>query len=233
MNWSYGILTVPQRLADGLLQRTIISLVGAGFAQPRLFVDGCADASAYGRFGLPLTLRDPAMRVVGNWILSLWELLVRTPEADRYAVFQDDFVTYKNLRQYLEQTEYPKQGYLNLNTFPQNQEVCPQGHTGWYLSNQRGLSAVALVFDREAVTTLLSQAHLIRKVQDPKRGCRSVDGAIVTALKQASWKEYVHNPSLVQHTGDVSAVSNKKHPQAPSFRGEDFDVLSLLKQETG
>ncbi len=234
MNWSYGILTVPQRLADGLLQRTITSLAGAGFEKPRLFVDGCADASGYERFGLPLTVREPRVQTFSNWLLSLWELYTRDVDADRFVIFEDDLVTYKNLRQYLEQTEYSKESYLNLYTFPANQQLCPNGREGWYISNQRGLGAVALVFNQEAAKLILTSPHMIAHLSNPiKRGRRhrSVDGGIVTAFKQAGWKEQVHNPSLVQHTGVITSMGNRKHPEAPSFRGEDFDALSLLNKE--
>lgn len=61
-----------------------------------------------------------------------------------------------------------------------------------------------------------------------KRGHRSIDGGIVTALAEAGWKEWVHNPSLVQHTGLVSSMRSKPHPRATSFRGEGFDAMELV-----
>jgi len=53
----------------------------------------------------------------------------------------------------------------------------------------------------------------------------------VTALKKVGWKEYVHNPSLIQHTGKISIIGNGNHPLAPSFKGEEFDALDLLEKE--
>lgn len=228
--------TVLSRL-DDLLPRTLASLAAAGFDQPRLFVDGERDVSVYiDRFGLEVTNRYPLLRTFGNWWLALAELYVRTPLADRYAVFQDDFVTYRNLRLYLEACPYPVRGYWNLYTFPVNQALCPAGHTGWYPSNQLGKGAVALVFDRETVLTLLASRYMAERPQDLHRGHRSVDGGIVTALTQVGWREYVHSPSLVQHTGLHSSMGNDrckgKHtpfPLAPSWRGEGFDALDLLR----
>jgi hypothetical protein len=142
-------------------------------------------------------------------------------------MFQDDFITYKNLRQYLESCEYPEKGYWNLYTFPSNQTLCPKDYVGWYPSNQRGLGAVALVFSRQAVMTLFMQPHFIERPLDALRGWRSIDGGIVTALKQAGWREYVHNPSLVQHMGVTSSMGNGIQQQATSFRGADYDALRI------
>lgn len=228
--WAYGVTTVEQRKTD-LLPHTLASLRAAGFDQPRLFVDGVKDPFPYAcEFHLEVTGRYPAVRTYGNWMLGLWELYLRQPYADRYAIFQDDFVTYRNLRQYLNAVPYPSKGYCNLYTFPVNQAIAPEGGTkvGWYLSNQMGKGAVALVFDREAAMKLLASAHMVDRVQDGMHGWKKIDGGVVTALMKAGIREYVHNPSLVQHTGVLSMSGNGSHPQAPSFRGENYNALDLL-----
>ena len=77
--------------------------------------------------------------------------------------------------------------------------------------------------------TLLRHHDMIDKpIAAGFRGWKKTDGIIITAMKKAGYKEYVHNPSLVQHTGAVSSMRNRPHPQATSFRGEDFDALELL-----
>lgn len=231
--WAYGVTTVPQRRAT-LLTRTLESLKAAGFDRPRLFVDGEADPGSYSRFGLEVTTRYPTIRAFGNWFLSLLELYLRNPTADRFAVFQDDLVTYRNLRRYLDWCPYPGEldtqpkGYLNLYTFPHNQALS-QGKKGWYFSDQMGKGAVALVFNREATRLLLASQYMVDRPQDPNRGWRAVDGGIVEAMKLVNWKEYVHNPSLVQHTGAVSTFNKTQHAPAPSFRGEDFNAEELIQ----
>lgn len=234
MKWAYGVTTIPQRRHD-LLPRTLTALVLGGFPAPRLFVDGISGPNSdWTCFNLEMTCRYPGIKgTYGAWCLSLAELYIRDPFADRYAVFQDDFVCYRNLRQYLEAVPYPTQGYCNLLTFPENQRLVPPGGpVGWFLTNQCGKGAVALVFSREAVTTLLCHKHMVMRPQSANqlRAIKAVDGAIVEAYRGAGWKEYCHNPSLVQHTGLVSAVGNSRHPLAPSFRGEDFDAMSLLPE---
>jgi glycosyltransferase involved in cell wall biosynthesis len=225
MRWAYGVTTVPERFAE-LLPRTLASLSQAGFDSPRLFVDGVTDIPPQYRElrGYAASFRYPKVRTFGNWILSLWELYLRDPTADRYAIFQDDFVTYRNLREYLEHCDYPKHGYWNLYTFPRNEKP----FKGWYLSNQKGLGAVGLVFNNEAVRTLLASEHMANRPLDPNRGWRKVDGGIVDSFRKAGWQEWVHNPSLVQHTGDQSSMGNNQHAKAGSFMGEEYDAMSLL-----
>ena len=228
--WAYGVTTVSERM-DNLLPRTLRSLAKAGFNEPRLFIDGTLNTSecACG-FDLEVTTRYPVIKTFGNWILALWELYVRDPTAWRYAIFQDDFVTYPNLREYLNRCEWPtEKGYFNLLTFMDNEDLVHEGNNGWVQSHQWGRGAVALVFDRDAVTTLLAQPHLANKPRVAGwRQWRKIDGTILEAFRQAGYEEYVHVPSLVQHTGDVSVIGNQPHPEAKSFQGENFDALRFL-----
>ena len=229
MKWAYGLTTVPER-RETTFPKTIESLRNAGFDSPRLFIDGYLDRALYATLGLSTSMRETRIRTFGNWMLGLIKLYIREPHADRYAMFQDDFVTYRNLRGYLEKSPYPNKGYLNLYTFPSNQGLAPRdGTQGWYLSNQLGRGAVALVFNKEAIKTLMYSKDIVDRPEDSQRGHRAIDGGIVTAFKKAGWKEYVHNPSLVQHIGDVSSMGNNPHLKAISFKGEDYDAMELLE----
>lgn len=228
ISWSYGITTVPGRVKD-LFPRTLKSLAKAGFDKPHLFVDGCNN-SLFDHFQLNSTLRYPNVRTAGHWALSIAELYIRAPHASHYALFQDDFVTYRNLRSYLEKCKYPANGYFNLYTFPSNQLLAPKNNaTGWYLSNQQGKGAVALIFPREILLRLFTSEHFVNRPQDLHRGWKAIDGGIVDSMKKAGVKEYVHNPSLVQHTGLQSSMGNRPHKLANSFKGEDFNALELLE----
>lgn len=260
MKWSYGITTVKKR-RDDLFPQTLASLKAAGFDRPHVFVDGCDDSrSWHDEFGLDVTARGGVnVRTAGNWVLSLYELFYRRPDADYYAVFQDDFVTSLNLRRYLERNPCPQPGYMNLYTFPRNQRVAPRttaGGTvdGWFpaqtiakgkvevptgdsggrgtttrdVNFQTGFGAVALVFTRDGVMDLLGSRELSGRPVDPKRGHVAIDGGVVHCMNKLGYTEYVHSPSLVQHTGQVSSMGSKRHPLAESFRGENFDLLDLL-----
>ncbi len=234
--WSYGVTCVPQRRST-LLGKTLASLAATGFDNPTLFVDGLPHDAVEtwqgmfkNSFGFPLAVsnRYPQMKAVGNYILALWELLIREPSADRYVIFQDDIACVSNLRKYLDSVAIDKT-YLNLFTFPKNQETAA-GRTGFYPAIGKGLGALALVFDRDGLMTLLTHGHTARKpTLAGLQGIRSIDGWVYEALAGSGYREMVHNPSLVQHTGaDVSAIGNKRHPLAISFPGEQADALQFL-----
>ena len=256
LTWAYGVTTVPERRTNGLLLGSLASLRTAGFDQPRLFVDG--EPERFSDLGLPVTFHVPRVRTVGNWLLAAMELLIRNPQADRYAIFQDDIVCVGNLRKYLEAVPYPDHGYCNLFTFRENENVIRE-RSGWVVAHslngkpgwQKGLSALGLVFSREALTVLLQSPHIQRKVMDTSldtvgmpngqprlfsdgaprfKGNSRVDGMIVTAMNMAGWNECVHAPSLLDHIGNnKSTMGNGGNHNARTFRGEKFDALSLLK----
>lgn len=225
VKWAYGVTTVPSRAKDGeVLEKTLDSLVAAGFPEPLLFMDGGLAGYPQRYHHLEIVYRHRTIRAYGNWILGMWELYLRKPDAKFYAMFQDDLIACKNLRQFLEKSEYPLQGYWNLYTFPEN-----VGDAGWHRSNQMGLGAVGLVFDGDTLRTLLSSIHMVNRVTDAKRGHKSIDGGVVTAMNKAGFREYVHTPSLIQHQlGHPSAIRNDVQPQAPDFPGADFDAMEFL-----
>lgn len=223
--WSYGVTTVSERF-DTYLLPTLESLHDAGFDKPHLFIDGSMDNPPPQLFNYQRTVRSQRVRTYGNWVLALWELYLLNPRADRYAVFQDDFLCSKNMRAYLDQCAFPDNGYWNLYTFPCNERPS----VGWHLSNQLGKGALGLVFNRSGVQALLKQEHMVDRPPH-ERGWRNVDGAVVTALSHAGYKEWVHNPSLLQHEGDVSSINNRVHQKASTFRGVGFDCLDLLTEE--
>lgn len=237
--WQYGVTTIPERNPEPL-RRTLTSLKVSGFNYPTLFIDGDKNWSWWEKeYNLPVVCRYPRIRTYGNWILTLIELYIRNPQADYYAIFQDDFVCSLNLRKYLESIQYPIKGYWNLLTFPVNHirirdKIGFSKAQGW-----RGAGAVALVFNHDALQALLSHGHMADRINprkpghDKTRAYRYVDGAVVETLEAVGYSEYVHNPSLIQHTGLRSATGNPRHPLSPSFRGEDFDLLTLLERPSG
>jgi len=246
LQWVYAVVTVPPRRGK-LLPQTLASLKAGGFPAPVLCVDGADHREALSyemEFGLPVLSRYPTIKTFGAFALTLAEIYIRNPHADRFAMFQDDFVCVRNLRQYLEACPYPdgkegrSKGYWNCYLFNSEYKRCPRDRTvkqqritGWYPSLQRGLGAVALVFNREAVWDLLSEkGHIVtRPAHAGVKSWRNIDGGIVDALKKQGYREHVHSPSLVQHMGIVSSMKSHRHPTAASFPGVDFDALDLLK----
>jgi len=234
ITWAYGVTTVPSRF-DSLLPKTLESLKAAGFDEPRLFVDGEPGECDYLQFGLPLTFREPNIGAFGNWQLGLLELFIRFPNHDRYAIFQDDILTYRNLRQYLDSVEYDEKRYWNLYSVPQN-EGLGKNKKGWHTSNQRGRGALGIVLSNQAATDLLNVPRFMGHSQGTKYPMYNIDGAVVTSLRSIGYKEQTHAPSLLQHAGEEESsiqsvrgdgVKKTRHPVSRTFRGEDFDAMEL------
>lgn len=260
LTWAVGVMTVPER--SNLLNHTLASLCEAGFdkADMRLFVDGAQDSQPHESLhGIAATARWPRMGIHGNWLLSMHELVIRRPNADRFVIFQDDLLAAPRLREYLERCPFPERGYWNLFNFLGNDFETPhgpraKGYLGWYLSNQLGKGALGLVFDRLNVVRVLTAEHMVKRPLDTwnhenplmrVRGTHAVDGGVVEAMKKAGCQEWVHYPSLLSHTGDEStqpkpeAIMNGRDASAASDRkrwvgnassfNSQFDPLTLLK----
>lgn len=225
--WAYGITTVPERQYS-YFPRTLESLRSAGFHSPTIFVDG--SRGEYEKYGLPVVYRSSRIQAYGHWLLTLVELWIRNPRATRYAIFQDDFVTYRNLKAYLDTQVLPDNCYWNLYTFPQNEVL--ENTRGWRYSNQRGRGAVALVFGVEAVAKLLASRTMIDKPRQVRNPHRSIDGAVIDSFLKLDIKEMVHYPTLVQHIGDCSAIGNPQHEKPYSWLGEEYDAMNLVGQIT-
>lgn len=226
--WGYGVMTVPER--EPLLARTLGSLGRAGFPHPRLFIDGAGHEHAARwrarRPDLPVSTRQPLLRVAGNYALSLYELYQRQPRADFYVLFQDDLLAVRDLRAYLERCPLWERGRVYLNCYtadspPARGNVAlseAHGRPGWFRSNQLGCGALALVFSNEGVRDLFATRLLAdRPWSDAGRGWRGIDGGISEALCRSDrlregkpYTEYCHRPSLVQHVGEVSTVDKRK-----------------------
>lgn len=245
MKWQYGVTSCKRRVST-LLPQTLQSLKGAGFDQPRIYINSANQEDARSvsihsniRYH-DITVRNPPVTPYGNWILTLAELFIRDPFSDRYAIFQDDIICCKHLREFLEETSIPEHGYLNLYCAGQNELILKGKAPGWYKGIalrsgppgfQKGLGALGLVFTQKAVIILLSSQSLVLKPlsANQKIMFKSIDGGVVTAMNNAGWFEYVHYPSLLQHTGHVTTIDNRGGRCCATFPGEEFDPRTLLK----
>ncbi len=243
VKWACGVTTVPERRAD-LLPRTLASLRNAGFDLVHLFVDGAQNPGHWEGMspGGLITCRSPKLRAYGSWCLALAELYIRNPRADRFAIFQDDVAASKNLRAYLDACPLSPWRYWNLITYPRNIALAG-GKVGWHESCQRGWGAQGLVFSLEGVLALLTSRYIAERPLDQHRGHKSIDGGVSTGLRKVApgpkgerWVELCHNPSLLGHCGVATTIDagmakpNQPEMRFPTFRGEGFDCLELLKK---
>lgn len=233
MKWAYGVTTIASSLerTTNLLPKTLDCLTRSGFTDPVLFVDDCQDRTEYLSYGLDIVFRYPSIGAFGNWALALWELWIRNPSYDRYAIFQDDSICSRNLKRYLEQTTTHPNTYWNLYTFRDNESLCTPDNQGWIPSDQKGRGAVGLVFTLEGVRSLLQSPKLPEHPRAAIKPTSGIDKVVSEHFRDIGWTEYVHNPSLVQHTGHTSTVRNKRQLEAVTFKGEQFDLTELLDGE--
>jgi hypothetical protein len=218
MNWAYGITTVPERVSS-LLPQTIASLAAAGFDRPVLFVDG--HISGYDDLEV---VCHPRVGQLCNWMHGLFYLFA-TKDADRYAIFEDDVLACRQLREYLDRCP-PGKVYWNLITLDENRAYT-NDFPGWHESNQLGRSACGLVFDRATVDCLLRMERFVR---GPASNETMSDAVVIATLKSLGYRELVHYPSLLQHVGLESTLGNSIG-EVSGFLGVDYDLLSLPAPE--
>lgn len=217
-DYACGITTVEGR--EELFYKTSNSLISAGFYLS--------------------TFRDdsPCLGTFGNWYRTALELYLRTPMADRYIIFQDDLVACSHLRDYLDMCDVSDDAYYNLYTIKSNEKPT----IGWSPAKQNGKGAVALMFPNLVLRKLLTCQDFIdrprNRIRQKKNPCTNLDGGIVDCLKSVGVREFVHQPSLVQHTGMKSTIGHSERPRwqrfktAHSFMGEDYDARQFIgKQE--
>lgn len=231
--WAYGVTTCRQR-RDNHLPLTLDALRDAGFDKPRLFADGTDDQRSWeAEFGVPVTVRG--VEPVGtfrNWLLAITELYVRSPGADRYALFEDDLDTRPGLREYLDSVPWPDgKAYLNLYTAPTTEDWFLKGSKagledvrGFRTTRQDGKGAVALVFDWQGVRALLAGLTMWERAAI---NVRTTDGAIAVAMAAAGYTEYAHFPCLVKHVGLQSVSGHVPYPPSRTY-DDRADYLSWV-----
>lgn len=244
-SWAYGVLTIRSRKVKEL-PTTLKSLAEAGFPEPRLFVDGLGHLESFdyeAEFELPVTNHCPLVRLFGNWWLALWELYLRNPLADFFALFNDDILLYKNLRAYLEADQpgsnpldpQRTKGYCNLFTVPASgKDLLNRNETllGWHESNQMAQGGAGLVFHRYVLLNLFSSRTMIEKpLLTNHKAWKNVDGSVCDALNAIGYKEHIHYPSLIQLQPIESSIGNEPMPLSDCFWGENYDALKLLERE--
>lgn len=240
VRWTYGVTTCWKRaVRSETLEMSLGSLHGGGFISPLLFVDQTpVSGLAGGEFLWPCSYRIP-VGPLGNWYLGLLEMYLLDPHCDYYAMFQDDIVCCRNLRQYLEksleQIGGARKGYANLYTAPMNSSALlkrsgPEPRRGWTIPDYEGQGALALVLPRDCVLCLLSSRIMAERPMNPVKGRAGIDGVIGSALRAEGFREFIHYPSLVQHTGMTSTIpGNSSGLASDCFAGEEFDAMELLK----
>ncbi|GEM_PF-1001352 len=220
--WATAMLTAPRR--DPRIESTIESLIHAGFENIHIFAEPGAWIPEKGQ-SLRITHRPRRFGNFLNFYSCLCTLLEESPNADAYAVFQDDIQLAAGLRSWCEEQLWPLDtGIVSLFT--------PRLHSertkGWHLKTpgfQRVCGAQALIFRRDRLQEFLSDAQVINSIRLRERADDAVLGGWIA---REGLRIAYHTPSLVQHVGAVSAM----FPGHPDQRNLANFVDSVSAVET-
>jgi hypothetical protein len=228
--WAIGVTTAPRRRPT--LERTLDSLLRAGWDAPHLFVDGDVEIPArYAR--LTMTVRRPNAGEWPNFYLGLSELFQRDPDADAYMMIQDDVKFYDraNLRTYLETFLWPGNSPCPVSLYSAKLDI--RAEFGWF--RQKGAwyrGGLAFLFPASLIQTMLND----RVVVDHRRR-RGIEGITGTDSVVGAWAYrngtpfYAPTPSLCRHIGHASSLwfSEDEEPNREGglFAGDVREVLEI------
>lgn len=203
-HWAVGLTTAPRK--NSTLAATLQSLAQAGWPDVRIFAEPgvllCLEHSA------GVTQRDEPLGAFPNFYLGLAELIMREPRADAYLMVQDDVLFARGLRDYFEETLWPRPSVGVISAY------CPSHYSHRRSSGYRIVShgwhtwgAQAYVFPSASARRLISDLQVVdhRRI-GPAEGLRNVDSVVGAWCLRRGLPYYVHIPSLAQHVGHTSTL---------------------------
>lgn len=230
----------PQRQT---IDRTLKTLALAGWPEPIVFWDGPLEEEARRRilakaaqWGAPdFVVRGRPAGALASFGAIAAELAAREPEA-AHLIVQDDVALSANVRQYLDARGWPRDAVL-LKLFAPDETIAAAAEPGWTEIpeelHMRG--AQALLFPPGELERLVASPHILNQRRGLIRGSshrtnEAIDNVVARWAREAGGRQYVHNPSLAQHTAPTADNSALGHvfPEASSWRGERFDCLAEL-----
>lgn len=199
--WAVGVTTAPRKRET--FTESMRSILEAGFA-PRIFAE--PDSPIPDEFrNVPLTQHRETLGCWPNYYMALQELLTRQPDADAYAIFQDDIIVAKGTREYLERALWPTETcgvvsiYCSL--------AYAQEKPGWYTLDQKWVwGACAFIFPRDQLVHFLSNNAIHWRLSGRAGGVRNIDIVVGNWAKEHSRPVWYCSPSLVQHIGNASTL---------------------------
>lgn len=217
-NWAIGMTTADRPRPT--LGRSLESFRGTGFDAPTVFYDTEKRGGAW------------------NVHRALSTLLETNPNADAFAVIEDDVVFARNIRMHLEKQLWPGD--------EENVCICSAFTPSWYLhdnerwwkSDQGELTYMSQFrIYHPAVARKLAEA--MPKSDDFSSGRRQTDRIVARWAERNGVGIYFHSPSLAQHIGTGNASypgrtgRNYRLGQSRDFVGEDFmcDERNLYEYE--
>ncbi|MES2789511.1 MAG: hypothetical protein V4719_07810 [Planctomycetota bacterium] len=205
VTWAVGMTTAPRDVPT--LERSLNSLVAAGWSSPRLFAEPGTEIPVEFEH-LPIARRDQVLGAFPNWYLGLAELVMREPQADAYLMCQDDVLFAAGLRKYLDESLWlnPQAGVISV--------YCPSHYAtdrdpGFHAENRgwQSWGALAYVLPAASARALLGDGKVLEhRLNGPADGLRNIDSVVGRWCLDTGRTYLVHVPSLAQHIGDTSTI---------------------------
>ncbi len=238
-SWAVGVTTASREIAT--LRDTLVDLVSAGwdtltvFAEPGLIeFDFCAeDPALFG--GVSCKVNKEVLGAWRNWRTSFISLVEDNPEADFYAIVQDDVTVWHGLRRFFDKRGVP------------NARAAYSPYTaGWYGSGVEHPSGSVITADMDwfldplvlhqlgALFTIIPQElakELVEWLPEEVPNNKGIDPRLAEVLQNHSVPFYRHSPSLADHTGVTSTLGydpGEFNRCASDFVGTCGDVPSEL-----
>ena len=222
--WAVGVTVAPRK--NPTFERCYESFLEAGF-KPQIFKEpGVSLDPKFFKYGV--TERPRRLGAWNNWLSSLYELRQKNPNADAYAIFQDDVMLCRDIKTYLEQELWPSSFTAFVSVFTPNHY---RGNSVWNPIDQ-GVNlwmAQTFIFPPLAVDSILRHP-IIRGW----KGDKNIDSKIGEWARNIGMLPYYHTPSLGQHVGHDSTIWGEELPamgdrSASDFVGESFSAMQLLR----
>ncbi len=203
MNWATAITTAPR--SEYYLPETIASLSAAGWDKPTIF----AEPDSPVPMGCQVVDAETKQGSWPNFLRALGTMIEWRPNADWYAVFQDDILIAENCRAWLE-PQLPPDGIVSLYCSGKTSEG---RQPGWFqieqgIAARRAYGALAVLFPAVLAKMLVTER--------PGRGSLTkTDIHIGRFCDKHEISYWYHTPSLVRHVGHVSAIKHVPGEKMP------------------
>ena len=228
--WAVGVTTAPRR--QPTLEPCLDGLTRAGWSDIHLFLDGTVRVPE-NYTHLQTTWREQSIGACPAWVLSLAELVVLHPQADAYALFQDDVLPHygDSLREYLERALWPDGQAGVVSLYNPGIGLKP----GWQvIPSEWDWGAQAVIFSPPAVRTFLSDPTVLRRMLPVASGAHlPIPELLREWLFRHGIYAYCPYPSVVQHIGVASTIwpqaKLERHRTAPWFSA-DLEQLGVSEQ---
>lgn len=200
-DWAVGITTAARPV--DYLPATLRSLREAGWGEVTVFAEPSTPIPP----GQPASV---AQRHQGPWpsfLRCLSSLVATSPQAAAYGVWQDDTLTARNCRRWLEGQE-PRSGISSLYISEHQSKDRPPGWSAFDLGDPAN-GPVKVPYGACAVVMPPDVARLLLTNPPEPQAIRMTDTWLGKFCQEAGLPFWQHVPSLVRHVGRESSLARK------------------------